>query len=381
MPIEQGKCKRDVVRGLLRLAGRRRAGLIDGQFEAVGHLIVSSRDPELRSPRLAVPAAELGEIAPRRLLHTVDEVVRGHRLAVEPFEVEIHRTAEGVGPEQGVLHADQFAALLVDGGGVEIVDLDIGVRPHRVRHRPGVFGKLATPEQAHVLHPLHVPRAHVRGELLVPKHGEPLFQAQLEPVAAGDAVACPVVEILVCDDRLDALEILVGCTLGAGEDALCVEYVEPFVLHRPHVEVVHRDDHVEIQVVLSPVTGFVPGHRTLEGRHGVGAPVDISRLGVDPQVHHPPRARGEGVAAAAQITGDQREQVAGFGKGILPDSQVPAVAECLLRHEVAVGKQHGVTRPVRDDRGPKPRHHIGPVQVPCDLPKPFRLALGAEVAR
>jgi hypothetical protein len=45
--------------------------------------------------------------------------------------------------------------------------------------------------------------AHVAGELLVAEDGQPFLQAELEPVAAGDAVAGPVVEIFVRDDRLD----------------------------------------------------------------------------------------------------------------------------------------------------------------------------------
>ena len=47
-------------------------------------------------------------------------------------------------------------------------------------------------------------RALVGGELLVAEDGQPLLQAELEPVAAGDAVAGPVVEVFVGDDRLDA---------------------------------------------------------------------------------------------------------------------------------------------------------------------------------
>src|SRR3712207_6858280 len=45
--------------------------------------------------------------------------------------------------------------------------------------------------------PLHGGRALVGREGLVAEDGEALLQAQLEPVAAGDAVAGPVVEVLV----------------------------------------------------------------------------------------------------------------------------------------------------------------------------------------
>jgi hypothetical protein len=45
--------------------------------------------------------------------------------------------------------------------------------------------------------------AQVAGELLVAKTGEPFLERELEPVAAGDPVAGPVVEVLVRDDALD----------------------------------------------------------------------------------------------------------------------------------------------------------------------------------
>ena len=369
-----------MVGGLLRLTRRGRTGLIDGQLEALSRRVVPPRDPELRRARLAVPAPELAEIASRRLFHAGDEIIGGHRLAVEPFEVEVDGAAETLRSEKSLLHANQFGPLLVHGGGVEVVDLDVGFGPHRVRHRSRVLGKLTPPEQAHVLDPLHVPRPHVRGELLVPEDGESLFQAQLEPVAAGDAVACPVVEILVGDDRLYPLKILVGGTLRAGEETLRIEYIQPLVLHRPHVEVVHRHDHVQTQVVLAPVPGFVPGHCTLEGGHRVAASFDVLGFRVDPEIDNPSRGRSEAVPETVEVPGHQCEQVAGLGKRVFPDSRMPTAAQCLVLHGVAVGEQHGVARLVRDDGGPEARHDVGPVEVPRDPPEPLRLTLGAKDA-
>ena len=60
----------------------------------------------------------------------------------------------------------------------------------------------------------------IGGELLVPEDGQPFLQAELEPVAAGDAVAGPVVKILMRDDRLDRRIVAVCRRVGQGEDQL-----------------------------------------------------------------------------------------------------------------------------------------------------------------
>ena len=56
------------------------------------------------------------------------EVLAGDRLAVVALEVESMPPAEVLLADQGVEHADDLGALLVDRRGVEIVDLDIAVR-------------------------------------------------------------------------------------------------------------------------------------------------------------------------------------------------------------------------------------------------------------
>ena len=83
---------------------------------------------------------------------------------------------------------------------------------------------------------------------MVAEDRQPLLQAELEPVAAGDPVARPVVEIFMRDHRLDMRVIGVGRGRGRGEDIFVVEDVEALVLHRAHVEVGDGDDieHVEI---------------------------------------------------------------------------------------------------------------------------------------
>src|SRR5437764_6896613 len=124
-----------------------------------------------------------------------------------PLEVEIHALAKFLGPEQSLEHPHQLGAFLVNGRRVEIVDLAVYGRAHRMRERPRVFLELVRTQSAHIRDALDRTRAHLCRELLVAKYGKALFEAELKPVAAGDAVAGPVVEIFMRDDRFDALEV------------------------------------------------------------------------------------------------------------------------------------------------------------------------------
>ena len=169
--------------------------------------------------------------------------------------------------------------------------------------------------------------------------------------------------------------------IGAGEHVRRVEDVEPLVLHRPHVEVVDRDDHEGVEVVLESVHLLVPAHRALERAHRVAAAVDVVRLHVDAQRHHAPRAGGEGVLDALEPARDQGEEVARLRIRVLPHHVTAAVVQDAAFDVVAVGKHHGVPPRVRDDAGAVPRHHVRAVEEPGDLPEPFGLALRAKVPR
>ena len=235
--------------------------------------------------------------------------------------------------------------------------------------RPRILAELAAAQGEHVLDALDRGRAHVGTELLVAEDGQPLLEAQLEPVAAGDAVARPVVEILVRNDRLDAREILVCRRFGQGQDVLGVEDVQPLVLHCPHVEVVHRDDVEHVQIVFAPIGALVPGHRPDQAVHRIGAAPLVARPHPDRQVHRPARGGGEGAAMRHQIARHQREQVGGFRPGVVPFGPAGAGG-----HRVAVRQQH---RKVGLDPHPERRHHIGPVGVEGDPAETLGLALGA----
>ena len=285
-------------------------------------------------------------------------------------EIEVERRPVAVVADQPLEHPDHLGALFIDRGGVEIVDLVIAVGPRRVGEGAGILAELARAQRHHVLDPLHRRRAQVRGELLVAEHRQPFLEAELEPVAAGDAVAGPVVEILVRDHRLDALIVAVGRGLGRGEHELGVEDVQPLVLHRAHVEVVHGDDVEHVEVVFAPVDLFVPAHRLDEAFEREARAVLVARAHPDVQRDLAPRHGGEAVRDGAQVARDEGEEIGGLGPRVVPFGPAGPAGD-----RVAVRQQH---RQVGADGDPERRHHVGAVGIPGDVAEALGLALGAE---
>ncbi len=228
-----------------------------------------------------------------------------------------------VRPEQGVDHADDLGALVVDRRRVEIVDPQIGVGLHRVGQRAGILGELRGAQRAYVADAAHRRAALVGREQLIAKHRQPLLQRQLEPVAAGHPVAGPVVEILVRDDRLDVLVIGVGRGFGLGQHIARVEDVEPLVLHRPHVEVADGDDVEHVEIVFEAEHLLVPAHRFFQRGHRVAAFVLVAAADPDREPHVAARSGREAVLDRDQVAGDEREQVGRLRVRIDPARPMP----------------------------------------------------------
>ena len=93
-----------------------------------------------------------------------------------PLEIQVHAGAEARSSEQGVNHADHFRALVIDGRGIEIADLDIGLRADRMGHRSSVFGELRGAQQAHFLDALHGVRVAVAAILLIAEDRQAFLQ-------------------------------------------------------------------------------------------------------------------------------------------------------------------------------------------------------------
>ena len=188
--IEQRVIERHGKRFLIRLPRGRRRVLFDHQRIAVG--THPALNPHLRRSRLRVPEGEPPEVRAVGVRHGRQEVVAGHRLAVVPCRVQVDALPVALRPEQGAAHPHHLGALLVDRRSVEIVDLDVLVRTDRMGERSRILRELPRAQGAHVRNPLDRGRPHIGHELLVAEDRQPLLEAQLEPIPAGDPVAGPV---------------------------------------------------------------------------------------------------------------------------------------------------------------------------------------------
>ena len=73
-----------------------------------------------------------------------------------------------------------------------------------------VLAELAGAQSDHIVDPFDRMGPHIARELLVAENGQTFLEAELEPIAAGDAVARPVVKVFVGDDRLNPFKVRVG---------------------------------------------------------------------------------------------------------------------------------------------------------------------------
>ena len=274
------------VKGLLVCLTRRGSGLLlDVERVAKRRRIVMAARTHHGRARLRVPAAKLHEIDVRRVLHRLDEVVARDGAAVVTREVEVHAAPETLRPKQRMLHSNDLGALLVNRCRIEIVDLLIFVGTHRMRHRSSILGELLAAQIFDRADPFDGARPHVARKFLIAKYRQSFLERQLEPIAAGHAIAGPVVEIFVADHALDRAVVNVGSDLRVGEQQATVENVEPFVLHRAHVEVGHGHDHEHVEVVFAAEGLLVPAHRALERVHRIAAAVFLAGLHIDAQRH------------------------------------------------------------------------------------------------
>ena len=381
-PVAREEADRDghEHRLLVALTRGRRRGLRAGHGERLGRRVVLGGHVELGRASLGIPGLEGCQVGAVSVGHRGEEIVAGDRLSVVPLEVEVHSLPESVLTEQGLVHADDLGSLFVHRDGVEVIHLDVGFRSDGVRHRPGVLGKLRHAEPGNVADALHAAAVHVCAEFLVAVHGQALLQGQLEPVAAGDAVAGPVVKVLVSDDPLDRTVVHVRRRLRSRQHQPAVEDVQRLVFHRAHVEVVHGDDVEQVQVVLQAEHVFIPLHALNERYHGPVRFIEVVLLDVDAKRNLAPGLGGELILDHAQVTGDQGEEVGGLWEGVLPDGEVLAAVEVAGVYQVAVGEEHGVLGLVRGDPGGELGHDVGPVLVERDPAESLRLALRAEVA-
>ena len=233
---EQGKGDGDVQQLLAALAGRRFAALLNFKDEPLFGALPCGVDRQVRRASLMIPLLKLRQIAPGDAFKALDEILNRHRLPVMALKIQVHAFAEQVRSENGGKHAHDLGAFFIDGRSVKIVDLTVFARPRRVGEGPLILRKLVCLQPAHFGNPLDGARALVGGKFMVAVDRQPFFQAQLKPVAAGDAVTGPVVEIFMRDHGLDARIISVSGGVRIGKNIFVVEDVQPLVFHRAHIE-------------------------------------------------------------------------------------------------------------------------------------------------
>src|SRR5690606_15643385 len=204
-PVRADKAEgeRYVHQPLAALRRGRGEGLHNVQDELPFGLIIARRHGNMWRAGLIIPEGELREILPGNILEGFQEILDGRRLAVMSLEVEVHAGAELLRAENGADHAPQSRSLFVDGCRVEIIDLAVAPRPHGMSQRPLVFGELQRLERAYLPDALDGARALVGRKFMVAKNCQSLLQAELEPVAASDSIACPIVKVFVRDDGFD----------------------------------------------------------------------------------------------------------------------------------------------------------------------------------
>ena len=364
--VAQSQANRQGQRLLLGLARRGRGVLGEADDQPAAGGIPGAGQAQLRGAGLCVPRQEWRQVGARSGAQRAHEIFNGGRLAVLLGEVAPQPVAEGLCADHRVQHAHDLGAFFVDRRGVEIVDLLVGVGPHRVGGGAGVFRKLRGAQHAHLFDALHRAAKVVFAETLVTEHGEAFLQRQLEPVAAGHAVAGVVVEILVGDHRADGLKALVGGGVGGGQHVGGVEDVEALVLHRAHVEGAGGNDHVHVEVVDQPEALFVPAHGVFERGHGVSDAVLVAVVHEELERDVAAIGRAEGVGHLGQVPGHHGEQIAGLGVGIFPAGVVLTAGQRTALDAVAVGQQHRKARGVGLQTHGESRQHVGSVQIRRD---------------
>mmetsp|Transcript_24 Transcript_24/g.72 ORF Transcript_24/g.72 Transcript_24/m.72 type:complete len:280 (+) Transcript_24:1752-2591(+) len=216
--------------------------------------------------------------------------------------------------------------------------------------------------------------------MLVAEDGEPLLEGQLEPVAARDPVARPVVEVLVSNDALHTLIVGVCSGRRLGEHTRGVEDVEALVLHGAHVEIVDGDNVVYVKIVLEAVGSLVPLHGVLERLHRPIELVDVLALRPDGEPHLAAGHGGEGALDAGEVSRDECKEVGWLYKGVDKLGPVTAVGGVACTDLVAVREQERELLLVGLDAHRIRRHHVRTVRKVSDPTESLCLALSAQVA-
>ena len=218
----------------------------------------------------------------------------------------------------------------------------------------------------------------VGNEFLVAKHGQAFLQRELEPVAQGDPITRPVVEILMADHRLDRQIVGVGRGVLVGQDVACVEDIQALVLHRAHGEILRGDDVEHVEVVAATEALLVPTQRTFDRAQRVAATCNIGRRSPCLQPHRAALGSDDVLADAGEVARDQREQITRCRVRVVPNRLVTTIAEIALRDRITVAQQDREARLVRAQCRAPGRQHVAAIGEEGDASETLRLALGEQ---
>mmetsp|Transcript_39581 Transcript_39581/g.114554 ORF Transcript_39581/g.114554 Transcript_39581/m.114554 type:complete len:134 (+) Transcript_39581:372-773(+) len=131
-------------------------------------------------------------------------------------------------------------------------------------HRSSIFGKLSGSQGSDIFNPIDCLGIEITTKFLIPKDSETLFESQLEPVATGDTISSPIVEIFMSNHSFDSFKIGICRRFLIGQDIGGIEHIQTLIFHGTHIKVIHSNNIVNIQIILESIFVFIPFHGSLE---------------------------------------------------------------------------------------------------------------------
>ncbi len=271
-----------------RLTGRGCEGLCETDGVSFFCRIKTEARFNLWCARLIIPERKLREVLAGDIGKNFDEVFNGCSIAIMALKIEIHTFAEQFGADDRSDHTHHFRTFFINGRRIEVVDLAIFTRAYRMRKGAAILRELLGFQYFHFCDALYRTRAFVGRKFMVAINRQAFLEAQLEPVAAGDAIAGPVMEIFVRDHGFDASIIDIRCRFGVGQHIFVVKDIEALVFHSPHVEVRDGNDVEDIEVIFAAELFFVPTHGTFQRIHRIKCAILFAMFNIDGEVDRTP---------------------------------------------------------------------------------------------
>ena len=143
-------------------------------------------------------------------------------------------------------------------------------------------------------------------------------------------------EIFVPNHCFNGFKILVGRGIGIGQNKFGIKDIEPFILHRAAIKIIHCNDIVVIEIAHKAKAFFIPFHRTFERTKRKFTLRNKRFMSIDSKFNG--RAVGANVRCfnKFKIAGHKRKKIGGFREGIVPNSIVARLIILTLFEKIAV---------------------------------------------